>query len=256
MTTEEPGPGYGRPPKRTQWKKGRSGNPAGRPAKPPPTWAQVIEREWMLGLVLANGQKKTALELMLLHVTNGLRVGDRCALRCRTKFEAMFRRKIQLAYKGDYLKYGKQRAGGRHKVYRPAPNEPLSEKEKKYRAWLTEVEQILPKDMPLALLPHAEAVKLFALLKRAPDYPMSRDPWCKPRSKKLADTEIFEQVLNAPVVFQQPGRSIRVPRMDGTIKQLVADGAKGTLKSVEMLLDLHRKSTRDGDFGIPKKVQK
>lgn len=254
MTTEEPSPGYGRPPKRTQWKKGQSGNRAGRPPKPPPTWAQIIEKEWMIVLELANGQKTTALELMLLHVNNGLRLGDRCALRCRSKFETMFRRKLQLAYKKD--PGGRQRPGGRHKVYRPAPDEPLSEKEKKYRAWQEEIEVILPKNMPLSLLPKAEAAKLFALLKRAPEYPMSRDAWCKPRSKKLADTEIFEQVLNAPVVLQQAGRSIRVPRMDGTIKQLVADGAKGILKSVEILLDLHRKSTKDGDFGIPKKVQK
>jgi hypothetical protein len=70
--------GYGKPPKATQFRKGQSGNPSGRPSKRP---------------TLADAARKA------LNSQVGVRDGDK--VRRITQFEAVVRRQLEMAMKGD-----------------------------------------------------------------------------------------------------------------------------------------------------------
>lgn len=64
--------GYGKPPKHTQFPKGQSGNPKGRPKKQQ-TAKEVMEEMWQ-GEITANGKKMTRLKAFFLSMMNdGLR---------------------------------------------------------------------------------------------------------------------------------------------------------------------------------------
>jgi hypothetical protein len=59
--------GFGRPPKRTQFKKGRSGNPKGRPRKKPDIYSELTKvlRE-NVAITVEGQQKKVTVQLALL----------------------------------------------------------------------------------------------------------------------------------------------------------------------------------------------
>ena len=64
--------GYGKPPKHTQFPKGQSGNPKGRPKKRK-TAKEVLEEAWQ-GEITVNGKKMCRLEAFTLSLMNdGLR---------------------------------------------------------------------------------------------------------------------------------------------------------------------------------------
>ena len=70
--------GYGKPPKATQFPKGRSGNPTGRPRKKP---------------TMADTARKALSSLV--------RVRDGDKVRLITQFEAVIRKQLEMAMKGD-----------------------------------------------------------------------------------------------------------------------------------------------------------
>ena len=70
--------GYGRPPKRTQFQKGRSGNPAGRP-KGALNLATILARILQEPVVITEHERKTTItkfEAMVKQVTNKAVLGD------------------------------------------------------------------------------------------------------------------------------------------------------------------------------------
>lgn len=247
--------GYGKPPENGKFKKNQSGNPAGRPPKPPPTWAQIIEIEWAKPIILITKESKTYLGLILHSLVKETGSGNKRAARIFKRYQEHFRKKLLKAYE-DMPAATDMAPPVRHKRYKPGPDAPLSEKEKKYRKWEKEVDMICPEGMSVMDLPLDEAKKLFHLLQKAPERPTSRDPWRRRRAKKLEGTEILDEVLNAPITVTQGRRRSRLPRMAGMIKQLVVTAAKGDLGSAEVLIGLLTDSTVNGDFGIPKRLRK
>jgi len=75
--------GFGKPPKRTQFREGQSGNPSGRP-KGKKNLATVVERELQEKVIInENGQRRTItkLEAAIKQVVNKAAGGDLVALR-------------------------------------------------------------------------------------------------------------------------------------------------------------------------------
>ena len=83
MATTDEEVGYGKPPSRTQFRKGISGNPKGRP-KGSKNFATVLARALREKVVLTvNGKRKTVtkLELVVMQLVDRATAGDMSALR-------------------------------------------------------------------------------------------------------------------------------------------------------------------------------
>jgi hypothetical protein len=248
--------GYGRPPISSRFAKGRSGNLKGRPPMRPLTWAQVVEQEWMKAISISergNLKNYPALFLILSSLQNAAAHGSRKAHRVFRKYETVLRKKLLLACgSSDRASREKNPANTiRHPKFTPAPSAPLSEKDQQYRAWQKCVEELLPRGLSARDISQKKIRELMRLVKKTPDLPTSRDIKRR-RPKKMRDTEIFDAVTNGHVTVARGDRHISVPRMQGAIMLLVAKAARGAIDSAEVLIDLHRQSTKHGDFGMPK----
>lgn len=83
MTNDSNGIGYGKPPKHTQFKKGQSGNPKGRPKKPKNLPALILKLFGEKIVVKSSGRRHsmTKLEALLVQLINKALSGDMKALR-------------------------------------------------------------------------------------------------------------------------------------------------------------------------------
>lgn len=72
-------PGYGRPPGHTQFRRGQSGNPSGRPKKKGTTFLESLERELNIRITVVEGgtrRKITKLDAIVKQQTNKAVTGD------------------------------------------------------------------------------------------------------------------------------------------------------------------------------------
>jgi hypothetical protein len=83
VTNDSNGIGYGKPPKHTQFKKGQSGNPKGRPKKPKNLPALILKLFGEKIVVKSSGRRHsmTKLEALLVQLINKALSGDMKALR-------------------------------------------------------------------------------------------------------------------------------------------------------------------------------
>jgi hypothetical protein len=87
-------PGYGRPPKHTQWKEGESGNPQRRYPKRVETTVELIDRLLLKPVEITVGEKSrkvTTLEAILFRLWQREVAGDTRALKIRMKFQEFAR---------------------------------------------------------------------------------------------------------------------------------------------------------------------
>jgi hypothetical protein len=86
--------GFGRPPKRTQWKKSQSGNPGRRRIRRPATTAEIVDKLLLTPInITENGnlRRVTTLEAILLQLWRKELDGSRRALAVRLKYEELDR---------------------------------------------------------------------------------------------------------------------------------------------------------------------
>ena len=84
--------GSGRPPKRTQWKKGQSGNRGRRKARRAATTAEIINKLLLAPVdITENGKTRrvTTLEAIILQLWRKELAGDRRALAVRLKYQEL-----------------------------------------------------------------------------------------------------------------------------------------------------------------------
>lgn len=91
--------GYGRPPKRTRWKKGQSGNPQRRYSSRSYSTVEMIDRFFSKSVeVRMNGDEKkvSTLEAIILQLWLKDVAGDRRALDVRLKYETFARENSEM----------------------------------------------------------------------------------------------------------------------------------------------------------------
>jgi hypothetical protein len=84
--------GRGRPPKRTRWQKGQSGNPGRRRTRGAPTPAEIVDKHLLAPInITENGnlRRVTTLEAILLQLWRKELDGNRRALAVRLKYEEL-----------------------------------------------------------------------------------------------------------------------------------------------------------------------
>jgi hypothetical protein len=84
--------GYGRPPKRTRWTKGHTGNPRRRRARRAPTTAEIIDELLLAPVAITeNGRPRrvTTLEAILLQLSKKALRGDHRALAVWQKYQEL-----------------------------------------------------------------------------------------------------------------------------------------------------------------------
>jgi Family of unknown function (DUF5681) len=87
--------GFGRPPKPTRWKKGRSGNRGRRKVHRAATTAEIIDKLLLAPVDITengNGRRVTTLEAILLQLWRKELDGNRRALAARLKYEELDQR--------------------------------------------------------------------------------------------------------------------------------------------------------------------
>jgi hypothetical protein len=91
--------GSGRPPKRSQWKKGQSGNRGRRKARRVATTDEIINTLLLAPVVITeNGKKRrvTTLEAIILQLWRKELAGDRRALTVRLKYQELAQQQAEL----------------------------------------------------------------------------------------------------------------------------------------------------------------
>ncbi len=84
--------GYGRPPKRTRWQKGQSGNPGRRRARRVATTSEIIDKLLLAPIDITESgrpRRVTTLEAILLQLWKKELEGNRRALAVRLKYEEL-----------------------------------------------------------------------------------------------------------------------------------------------------------------------
>jgi Family of unknown function (DUF5681) len=92
--------GFGRPPKRTRWKKGQSGNPGRRRARRPATTAEIIEKLLLARIDIiekGNARRVTVMEAITRQVWKKAVDGDPRAVDVLHKYQELARQHSQIA---------------------------------------------------------------------------------------------------------------------------------------------------------------
>jgi hypothetical protein len=77
------------------------------------------------------------------------------------------------------------------------------------------------------------------------------NPAGRGKREPLAAGKIFNEAINSSTQVTSGGRTRRIPRMTLLIQKHVRLALKGNIKSAELLLDIHSRSQKHGDFEIP-----
>jgi hypothetical protein len=92
--------GFGRPPRRTRWKKGQSGNRGRQKARRPATTAEIIDKLLLAPVdITENGKPRrvTTLEAILLQMWRKEMLGNRRAWLARLKYQELARQHAEIA---------------------------------------------------------------------------------------------------------------------------------------------------------------
>jgi Family of unknown function (DUF5681) len=92
--------GYGRPPKRTRWKKGQTGNRGRRKARRAPTNAETIDELLLAPVAITKKgrpQRATTLAAILLQLSKKALLGDHRAMAVWLKYQKLARQNTKTA---------------------------------------------------------------------------------------------------------------------------------------------------------------
>jgi Family of unknown function (DUF5681) len=255
--------GYGKPPKAYDFQKGQSGNPRGRPRKPPATVAAMIEKSLMEPVPVAiddSQREPTGFELILLQLMKNIANGVRKAHTVMEKYEAYAktrpgrasRRKGKATSEAASI-YERLRSDNcAATVGQPNVKRPETPEERKRRQLAAKVERMMAGLEPIQIEPDMtpiEASKLYNYCLEHPQPPTRKR--IRPRKGRLAASEIFDHAINSPVTTEAGGKKIKASRMERAIRVLLAKAIRGDIDSAHMLIIMHAKSEKNGDF-VPK----
>ena len=78
----------------------------------------------------------------------------------------------------------------------------------------------------------------------------SGNPGGRPKRKPVPVADLISETLNAPIVYQEHGRSKVATRQELSLRILVARAASGDIGAAENLLKVRERAERFGDAGV------
>jgi hypothetical protein len=78
----------------------------------------------------------------------------------------------------------------------------------------------------------------------------SGNPIGRPKRKPVPIAECINEILDAPIVYQERGRSHTTTRQELSLRILIARAATGDIGAAENLLKIRERAERYGDAGI------
>ena len=255
MSDDDNGGGYGKPPMANQWPKGTSGNPKGRRRKPNPTLANLIEKTWMEPITANEGgvvRQYSGFELIVRQLLAKIAAdGSAKAHKVFRKYEAFAKSKprimiSQIDTETAAAEFAENFREGRE-CKRPKRKKIPKEKRKvltlnnriaRMRAGLE------PPDI-LEGMTVIEAAEMYDLILEQTSQANPTRAAKRRKSGKLAASEIFDNAINEPVTLPD-GKT--VPRILAMVLNLRTKALKGNIASADLLVELHKYSTKHGDF--------
>jgi hypothetical protein len=78
----------------------------------------------------------------------------------------------------------------------------------------------------------------------------SGNPTGRPKRKPIPVADLISEILNAPIVYQEHGRTRVATRQELSLRILVARAAGGDVGAAENLLKVRERAERFGDAGV------